>query len=410
MSKLNEMTISEFTDVFNYLLDNNKQLQEKGLTPIAIGLEGAAGIGKTSLIQQVAEKRGMTLCKLNLAQLEEVGDLVGFPQKEVLLTWTTKNGEKKTKWWPESLLKQVPQNVTVTNHTRMGYATPAWLPREENPNGCILALDDYTRASQLFMQATMELINEGKYISWSLPKNTTICLTTNPDDGEFSVQSLDSAQKTRFVNFNLKLNVNDWASWAEFNQIDSRAINFCLLYGEEIFRKHNNVQTINPRAYTTFCKAISGIKDWNNDSSLGLILNLAKGCFLNDSDNVVGTLFTTFIAQKLDRLVQPSDMLMQKWETVEPKIHDCVYDGEQFKPEIASILAIRLLNYIMFYFSQKGVKESVVQDRILEFIDNPRKLFSDDLLFHIIKTIIAKFPAKTTKLLLNAKIRNKITI
>ena len=410
MSKLNEMTISEFTDVFNYLLDNNKQLQEKGLTPIAIGLEGAAGIGKTSLIQQVAEKRGMTLCKLNLAQLEEVGDLVGFPQKEVLLQWKTKDGQTKTKWWPESLLKQVPQNVTVTNHTRMGYATPAWLPREENPNGCILALDDYTRASQLFMQATMELINEGKYISWSLPKNTTICLTTNPDDGEFSVQSLDSAQKTRFVNFNLKLNVNDWASWAEFNQIDSRAINFCLLYGEEIFRKHNNVQTINPRAYTTFCKAISGIKDWNNDSSLGLILNLAKGCFLNDSDNVVGTLFTTFIAQKLDRLVQPSDMLMQKWETVEPKIHDCVYDGEQFKPEIASILAIRLLNYIMFYFSQKGVKESVVQDRILEFIDNPRKLFSDDLLFHIIKTIIAKFPAKTTKLLLNAKIRNKITI
>ena len=410
MSKLNEMTISEFTDVFNYLLDNNKQLQEKGLTPIAIGLEGAAGIGKTSLIQQVAEKRGMTLCKLNLAQLEEVGDLVGFPQKEVLLQWKTKDGQTKTKWWPESLLKQVPQNVTVTNHTRMGYATPAWLPREENPNGCILALDDYTRASQLFMQATMELINEGKYISWSLPKNTTICLTTNPDDGEFSVQSLDSAQKTRFVNFNLKLNVNDWASWAEFNQIDSRAINFCLLYGEEIFRKHNNVQTINPRAYTTFCKAISGIKDWNNDSSLGLILNLAKGCFLNDSDNVVGTLFTTFIAQKLDRLVQPSDMLMQKWETVEPKIHDCVYDGEQFKPEIASILAIRLLNYIMFYFSQKGVKESIVQDRILEFIDNPRKLFSDDLLFHIIKTIIAKFPAKTTKLLLNAKIRNKITI
>lgn len=145
MAKLNEMTISEFTDVFNYLLDNNKELQEKGLTPIAIGLEGQAGIGKTSLVQQVAEKRGMTLCKLNLAQLEEVGDLVGFPQKEVLLQWKTKEGQTKTKWWPESLLKQVPQNVSVTNHIRMGYATPSWLPREENPNGCILVLDDYTR-------------------------------------------------------------------------------------------------------------------------------------------------------------------------------------------------------------------------------------------------------------------------
>ena len=292
----------------------------------------------------------------------------------------------------------------------MSYAPPAWLPTKDNPNGTILMLDDYSRANQLFMQATMELINEGKYISWSLPKNTSVVLTTNPDDGQFSVQSLDSAQKTRFVNFNLKLSVKDWASWAEFNSVDSRCINFCLLYGDEIFKKHNNVQTINPRAYTTFCKAISGIKDWNDDSSLALILNISKGCFLNDKDNVVGTLFTTFISQKLDKLVQPKDMLMQKWETVEPKIHDCVYDGERFKTEIASILAIRLLNYIMYYFSQPGVKQDIVQDRLLDFIDNPRKLFSDDLLFHVIKTAISKYPAKTTKLLLNSKIRNKIVI
>lgn len=410
MSNLSEMRISEFTDVFNYLLDNNKELQEKGLTPIAIGIEGEAGIGKTSLIQQVAEQRGMTLCKLNLSQLEEVGDLCGFPQKEVLLQWKSKDGTMKTKWWPENLKDSIPIGVTVTNKTRMGYASPAWLPKEENPNGCILCLDDYTRSNQLFMQATMELINEGKYISWSLPKNTSIVLTSNPDNGEFSVTSLDSAQKTRFINFNLKLNVEDWASWAEFNKVDSRAINFCLLYGEEIFKKHNNVQTINPRAYTTFCKAISGIKNWDDENSLGLILNISKGCFLNDKDNVVGNLFTTFIAQKLDKLVQPKDMLEQKWETVEPKIYDCVWDNDRFKPEIASILAIRLLNYIMLYFSQKGVKESVVQDRLLEFIDNDRKLFSDDLLFHIIKTVIGKYPAKTTKLMLNSKIRNKVII
>ena len=410
MANLNEMTISEFTDVFNYLLDNNRQLQEKGMTPIAIGLEGAAGIGKTAVVEEVAHKRGMSFCKLNLSQLEEVGDLTGFPMKEVLLQWQTKDGKTSTRWWPESLLSKVPAGVTVTSQTRMSYAPPAWLPREQNENGCILLLDDYTRANALFMQATMELINTAQYIGWKLPKNTTVVLTTNPDDGEFSVTSLDTAQKTRFVNFNLKLNINDWASWAEFNNIDSRCINFELLYGEEIFKKHNNIQTINPRAYTTFCKAISGIKDWNDDNSLALILNISKGCFLNDKDNVVGTLFTTFIAQKLDKLVKPEDMLKQKWETVEPRIHDCIYDGERMKTEIASILAIRLLNYIMFYYSQKGVKESVVEDRLLEFIDNPRKLFSDDLLFHIIKTVIGKYPAKTTKLLINSRIRSKVIV
>ena len=312
MANLNEMTISEFTDVFNYLLDNNRQLEEKGLTPIAIGLEGEAGIGKTAVVEQVAHKRGMTYCKISLSQLEEVGDLVGFPIKEILLQWKTKEGQVKTRWWPESLIDKVPQNVQVTSTTRMAYAPPAWVPREENPNGVIVLLDDFSRANPLFMQATMELINTASYMSWSLPKNTSIILTSNPDDGSYSVSQLDNAQKTRFVNFNLKLNINDWASWAEFNNIDSRCINFELLYGNEIFKKHNGVQTINPRAYTTFCKAISGIKDWNDDNSLALILNISKGCFLNDKDNVVGTLFTTFVAQKLDRLISPEDMLKQK--------------------------------------------------------------------------------------------------
>ena len=408
MANLNEMTISEFTGVFNYLLDNNKTLEEKGLTPIAVGLEGEAGIGKTAVVEQVAKKRGMTYCKINLSQLEEVGDLVGFPMKEILLQWKTTAGQSKTRWWPESLLDKVPQGVQVTSTTRMGYAPPAWVPREENPNGVIICLDDFSRANPLFMQATMELINTASYISWKLPKNTNIVLTSNPDDGEYSVSSLDNAQKTRFVNFNLKLNVEDWASWAEFNQIDSRCINFELLYGEEIFKKHNQVQTINPRAYTTFCKAISGISDWNDDKALALILNISKGCFLNDKDNVVGNLFTTFISMKLDKLIAPKDMLMQKWETVEPKIHDCVYEGERMKTEIASILAIRLLNYIMFYFSQNGAKQSIVEDRLLDFIENPRKLFSDDLLFHVIKTIVGKYPGKTTKLLINSKIRSKV--
>ena len=410
MANLNEMTISEFTGVFNYLLDNNKALQESGLSPIAIGLEGEAGIGKTTVVEDIAKKRGMSFCKLNLSQLEEVGDIVGFPMKEVLLRYKNKQGEIVQRWWPESLLSKVPANVEVTAQTRMGYAPPAWLPKKENPNGCILLLDDYTRANPLFMQATMELINTASYVSWKLPKNTSIVITSNPDDGSYSVSALDNAQKTRFVNFNLKLNVEDWASWAEFNKIDSRCINFELLYGEEIFKKHNGVQTINPRAYTTFCKAISGIKDWNDEKSLALILNISKGCFLNDSDNIVGNLFTTFISMKLDKLVSPKDMLMQKWETVEPKIYDCVYDGDRMKTEIASILALRLLNHIMFYFSQPGVKESVVQDRLLDFIENPRKLLSDDLLFHIIKTVVGKYPSRTGKLMLNSKIRAKVVV
>lgn len=254
-------------------------------------------------------------------------------------------------------------------------------------------------------------INTASYISWKLPKYTSVILSSNPDDGQFSVTSLDNAQKTRFINFNLKLNTEEWAKWAESAEIDGRAINFELLYGEEIFKKHNNIQTVNPRSYTTFCKAISGLKDWNKPETLALILQISKGCFLNDKDNIIGNLFTTFIANKLDKLIQPKDMIELKWETLEPRMRDCVYDNGNYRPEIASVLTIRLMNYILYQFGTKGaIKDNTVHDRILEIIENDELLFSEDLIFHLIKTLVTKYPGRTGKLLMNSKIRNKIVL
>ena len=407
----NEMTLNEFKEVFTYLLDNNKQLEDKGLRPIAVGLEGEAGVGKTSIIEEIATERGMTMVKVNLAQLEEIGDLVGLPIKEYEVAWIDNGNIKDKRWMSENQTKNLDSRLKLTGRVRMAYAPPAWLPTEDNPNGIIVLLDDYTRANSMFMQATMEIINTASYISWNLPKYTSIVLTSNPDDGQFSVTSLDNAQKTRFINFNVKLNIEEWAKWAEEAEIDGRAINFELLYGNEIFKKHNGVQTVNPRSYTTFCKAISGLKDWNKPETLALILQISKGCFLNDKDNIIGNLFTTFIANKLDKLIQPKDMIELKWETLEPKMRECVYDNGNFRPDIASILTIRLMNYILYLFSIKGaIKENVVYDRILEIVNNDEMLFSEDLIFHLVKTLITKYPGRTGKLLMNATIRNKVVL
>ena len=405
------MTLNEFKEVFTYLLDNNKQLEDKGLRPIAVGLEGEAGVGKTSIIEEIATERSMTMVKVNLAQLEEIGDLVGLPIKEYEVAWIDNGNIKDKRWMSENQTKNLDSRLKLTGRVRMAYAPPAWLPTEDNPNGIIVLLDDYTRANSMFMQATMEIINTASYISWNLPKYTSIVLTSNPDDGQFSVTSLDNAQKTRFINFNVKLNIEDWAKWAEEAEIDGRAINFELLYGNEIFKKHNGVQTVNPRSYTTFCKAISGLKDWNKPETLALILQISKGCFLNDKDNIIGNLFTTFIANKLDKLIQPKDMIELKWETLEPKMRECVYDNGNFRPDIASILTIRLMNYILYLFSIKGaIKENVVYDRILEIVNNDEMLFSEDLIFHLVKTLITKYPGRTGKLLMNATIRNKVVL
>ena len=130
-----------------------------------------------------------------------------------------------------------------------------------------------------FIQATMELIDRGEYISWSLPPNCTIILTSNPDNGDYNVNSMDNAQKTRYISFELGFDKDVWARWAEKEGIDGRFINFVLSY-PEIMKKEGGVQKVNPRSLVTFANTISGFKDWSDTNTLGLILNIAQGLSL----------------------------------------------------------------------------------------------------------------------------------
>lgn len=407
---MNEITLKEFSEIFKYVIENNKRLVDEGKNPVCISATGSCGIGKTSRVADLADELGMTFIKVNLSELEEVSDLCGFPLKEYEIVI---DGEKN--WIPADLLHiySCRDDVSFTTNTRMGYATPAWLPREENPNGTILLLDDFSRANQLFMQATMELINTGRYISWSLPKYTNIVLTSNPDDSSYSVSSLDPAQMSRFCAFNIKFDIQNFAEWAEQYGMTNSAINFALYYNYELFDPNNpnHLTTINPRSFTTFTNIISGIKDWSKPDNLALILNISKGCF-HDPDNIVGGLFTSFIANKLDQLVSPEDMLFMDWDKVSPKIKECVYDSDdRYHPEIAAILHTRLLNHSLVHLGKTGSKTQPVIDRLCELAEQSKevdKYFSEDLLFSMIKTLIAKYPSRLNKMLFNPNIRSKI--
>ena len=181
------ISMKEVKHLINYTIDNNRKLEEDGKTPIAISLEASAGIGKTSILQQIAEERGMGFTKISLHEMEESGDLLGFPQVEYECQVARKvkdaDGNIKAQVMPGTVWLNAKQMESSdkstmfrqTGKTRMGYAKPAWVP-EYNENGNMVVLDDYVRANPQLLQSCMELILTQRYTSWSLPKKTTICL------------------------------------------------------------------------------------------------------------------------------------------------------------------------------------------------------------------------------------------
>ena len=409
-----ELTLEEVKQHIEFMIDNNRKLQDRGFYPIAVNIEGEAGTGKTSIIDQIAKERDYNYISLSLSQISDPSDLVGFPIKEYYVCKEVDDPtECKCEWITAELLETYKENgYTLTSEIRMGYAIPAWLKTIDPTKPLILNLDDYSRASPAILQSCNEIICRQSYVSWSLPKYSTVVCTSNPENGTYLVNTLDEAMKSRLINYNVRFDVDVWARYAENVGIDDRGINFLLMYPEIMDRDENLTCKVNARSYTMFMNAISGIDDWSKPDNLAFILQIASGCF-NDKDNYIGGLFTSFIANKLDKLISPEDLLLQKWDTVKPKIEKCVYDGNDYHPEIAAVLSTRLLNYSLKHLGTKGTKSQPVQERLIELVENSndkdeKMLFSEDLLFNIIKTVVAKHSPQMNKLLLNPQIRKKI--
>jgi hypothetical protein len=372
-----------------HIVKNNQQIQTEGKIPVAVNIEGEAGIGKTTTILQIGKELGLDVVKLNLAQIEELGDLTGFPIKEFEVVKTMDDGKKVAKWVPENIMPMYIQNKYVpSGDKRMGYAAPEWIQGKEE--GGILILDDYSRADQRFTQAAMELIDRQKYISWELPKNWHIVLTSNPDNGDYQVTSMDAAQKTRFITAYLKFDADCWARWAEQNNIDSRCINFLLMHPELV------TQTTNARSITTFFNSISSIE--NFEENLPLIQMIGEGSVGTE----FATLFTTFINNKLDKLVTPKDMLTNNsWEYIKGQLMGTIGKDENYRADIASIMALRFTNYAVHFSTDNTVDQKII-DRVTNFIVD-KDIFTNDLKYAVIKGIL-NGSKKFTKLMLNANI------
>jgi hypothetical protein len=373
-----ELNSKELKETLTHLILNNRALQEDNLKPVAISICGPAGLGKTSVVEQLAGELDIKHVEIiNLAQLDELGDLVGIPVKEYLMV--NKQGDKQVaKWVDEKVMESfTAQGFRANGQSRMSYSKPAWIAGK-GENG-VLILDDYTRAAPRFMQAVMEIIDKQRYISWSLPKGWTILLTENPDDGTYNVTDIDAAAKSRYITFDMKWEPEVWAEWAEQNKIDQRAINFTLLHGKEIVKDER--PEVNPRSLVKFYNSLRTIKDY--DKSLALIQNIGEGAVGPE----VTTMFTSFIHNKLDKMISPSEILDTdvSFDTVKGKIKELIKEGQAYRADLAYVLTTRLINHMLFNVKNNEITSNFIT-RIKDLVVS--NCLGSDLKFVLAKKVI----------------------
>jgi len=408
------LNVTELKGFVNHIIKNNRFLQDNGKGPVSVEVVGESGIGKTSTIVELATENKLKFVKLNLAQIEELGDLVGFPvrqfqmykekqvtipgNKDVSMVTATQRAAgaslanlntkvtKKVGMWVDELAVQeyLKNGYKMTGKNRMSYCAPEWI--SDAKEGGILLLDDWNRADTRFIQAVMELIDRQTYISWTLPKDWHIILTANPDNGDYMVNSVDSAQKTRYVTANLKFDVNVWAQWAEGAGIDTRCINFLLLHPELV------TQETNARSITTFFNSISSFEKF--EDNLSMIQMIGEGSV----GDAFASMFTTFINNKLDKLVSPKELLTHDNEQyILGQLKSCVGEDDTYRADIASTLATRLGNYAVVYSKDNTITQKIT-DRLKALCT--LDYFTNDLKYLIVRTIFNGNKSKFNKLMM----------
>jgi len=419
MAQVN-LNVTELKGFVNHIIKNNRYLQENGKSPVSIEVVGESGIGKTSTIVELAEENKLKFVKLNLAQIEELGDLVGFPVRQFQMYKEKKISNpkiavadinytaaqrsaasndlanmpttitKKVGTWVDELAVQeyLKTGYKMTGKNRMSYCAPEWIA--DAKEGGILLLDDWNRADTRFIQAVMELIDRQTYISWTLPKDWHIMLTANPDNGDYMVNSVDSAQKTRYVTANLKFDVNVWAEWAEGAGIDTRCINFLLLHPELV------TQETNARSITTFFNSISSFDSF--EDNLSLIQMIGEGSV----GDAFASMFTTFINNKLDKLVTPKDLLTHENESyILGELRGCIGEDDTYRADIAATLATRLANFSVVYSKENTISQKIT-DRLISLCT--KEYFTNDLKYLIVRSLFSGNKQKFNKMMMNPSI------
>jgi len=163
-------------------------------------LWGAPGIGKSSIVKQIAKSKEIGFIDLRLALMDPT-DLKGIP------------------FYDKDL------------HSAL-WAPPAFLPKDKEG---ILFLDELNSAAPTVQASAYQLILDRRVGEYELPDGWAIVAAGNREGDRGVTYRMPSPLANRFVHFEMDVNVEDWRLWAYGSGVDERVISYISYKNEHLF-------------------------------------------------------------------------------------------------------------------------------------------------------------------------------
>lgn len=240
---------------------------------ISILLMAMHGVGKSSVVKQVAEELNIGFYDVRLSQCE-VGDIKGLP------------------------------NLNHETRTTEFYK-PRWWPRDMDSEG-ILFFDELNRAQPDVQQAVFEICLDRRLDGDPLPPGWRVVAAINATD-DYQVTDMDPALFDRWFVIDFKPTVSEWVKWGRESGIHDAILEFVQQDGK---RLDPPVGAIEPgkvypsrRSWERFNAAMNSFGYWEKADEAG-IQRLASG-FLGFE---IAASFPGWLVSQFGQ-IRPSDVL-----------------------------------------------------------------------------------------------------
>jgi len=302
-------------------------------------LEGKPGIGKTAIMEALADKHNLLFTDLRLAQIDssEVGGI------------------------PKSFVEKMEVHGESVDEHYFKYCLPNWAIRAnkatsiknhktgKNYSGALIFFDELNRASLETRNASLQILNEKK-IGDSFKFNDNVYMASagnlGDEDGT-EVEEFDSALWNRLVPMRYELTFGEWKNQFAAANVNPFIVEFLEGRPEFMWKKDSKdveKSYATPRSWTNLSKIVG--KDADIDETLMVATDFGS--------MYVGSSINQFLRFLQDRKAISLKDILARFSKIEPQVkvlnrarHSEIF-AEMKKQKFIDLKAAQVANFIGF--------------------------------------------------------------